>query len=75
MEATFPYSGNAFFNKSFIRLVETEFLPSGNSFFFIRAIFLLVEAITGIRVKAVFLSSSGNNVSQKAFILATGNGF
>ena len=30
-EASFPYNGNAFFNKSFIRLVETFFLCSGNS--------------------------------------------
>ena len=33
VEATFPYSGNAFFNKSFIQLVETDFLSSGNSVF------------------------------------------
>ena len=31
--ATFSYSGNIFFNKSFIRLVETDLLSSGNSAF------------------------------------------
>ena len=36
VEATFPYSGNAFFNKSFIRLVETVSLD--------QRFFLLVEA-------------------------------
>ena len=35
MEAAFLYSenGSAFFNKSFIRPVETDFLSSGNSAF------------------------------------------
>ena len=33
VEATFPYSGNAFFNKFFIWLVEMDFLASGNQFF------------------------------------------
>ena len=33
VEATFPYSRNAFFNKSFIRLAETDYLFSGNSVF------------------------------------------
>ena len=54
MEVTFPYSGNAFLSKSFIRLGEMDFLSSGNSVFFIRAILLLAEAITGIRGKTVF---------------------
>ena len=48
VEATFLYSGNAFFNRSFIRLVEKNFQ---SICFFIRAIFLLVAAIIGIRGK------------------------
>ena len=61
MEATFRYSGNAFFNKYFIRLVETNFLSSGNSPFF-----LLVEAIIGIR------GGGGGAVSKKELIIARG---
>ena len=34
MEATFPYRGNAFFNKPIMRLVETDFLSGGNSVFY-----------------------------------------
>ena len=52
VEETFPYSGNAFFNKSFIRLVETDFLSRGNCFF-ISAIFLLVEAIIKVMGETV----------------------
>ena len=63
MEATFSYSGNAFFNKSFIRLVETDFLSNENGVFFIRYIFLLVESVTGIR---------GKEIAKKEFILASG---
>ena len=33
VEATFLYIGMTFFNKSFIRLMETDFLSSGNSVF------------------------------------------
>ena len=33
VEVTFLYSGNAFFNEPFIRLVETDFLSRGNSAF------------------------------------------
>ena len=33
VEANFPYSGNPFFNKSFMWLVETDFLFSGYSVF------------------------------------------
>ena len=29
----FPYSGNLFFNKSFIRLVQTDYVSSGKSYF------------------------------------------
>ena len=47
VETTFPYSGNAFFNKSFIRLVKTDFLSNGKCFLMI-AVFLSVEAIIGI---------------------------
>ena len=61
MEATFPYSGNAFFSKSFILLVKTDFLSGGNSFF-IGAIFVLVEAIIGIR---------GKQFSKKELIIAS----
>ena len=64
VEATFSYSGNVFFNKSFIRLVEMDFLSSGNSVFLIRAIFLLVEAIIGIR--------GGKQFSKKELIIASG---
>ena len=39
VEATFPYSGNAFFNSSFIRLVETDFLSSGNRVFWSELLF------------------------------------
>ena len=46
MGATFLYSGNIFFNKSFIRLVETHSLFSGNSFLS-TVLFLLVETIIG----------------------------
>ena len=63
VEATFPYSGNAYFNKFFIGLVETDFLSSGNSAFLIRAIFLLVEAIIGIGRK---------QFSKKQLIIASG---
>ena len=33
VQAIFPYNGNAFFNIYFIRLVETDFLSSGNNVF------------------------------------------
>ena len=62
MEATFPYSGNAIFNKSFIRLVEKNFLSSGK-FFLIIAVFLPVEAIIGIR---------GEQFLKKELIIASG---
>ena len=62
-EAAFPYRENVLFNKSFIRLVETVFLCSRNSVFMIRAIFLIVETIIGIRGKQFF---------KKKLILASG---
>ena len=46
MGATFLYSGNIFFNKFFISLVETHSLFSGNCFFD-QSFFLLVETIIG----------------------------
>ena len=61
VEAAFPFRGNATFNKSYIRLVETEFLSSGNCFL-IKAIFLLVETIIGIK---------GKLFSNKKLILAS----
>ena len=100
--ATVPYSGNTFFNKSFIRLVkqifclvETVFFDQ--SYFSARQegqqfskkeliiasgqlIFWLVETIfisifqRLLPVIALF-PSSGNDVSRKSFILASGNGF
>ena len=39
--ATFSYRGNIFSNKSFIRLVETDFLSSGNSVFWSELFFCL----------------------------------
>ena len=33
VKADFPYRGKAFFNKSFVRLVKTDFLSSGNIIF------------------------------------------
>ena len=50
VEAAFPFRGNVFLYKSYIRVVETDFLSKENCFL-IRAIFLLVETITGIRRK------------------------
>ena len=49
-EATFPKVETSF-SISFIRLVETDILLSGKSIFLVRAIWLLVETITGIRSK------------------------
>ena len=62
VEAAFPSRGNATFNKSCIRLVETEFLSSANCFL-IKAIFLLEETIIGIK---------GKLFSNKNLILASG---
>ena len=39
VEANFPYSWNLLFNKSFTRLVETDFLSSWNSVFWSELIF------------------------------------
>ena len=50
VEPAFLYKGSTFFNKSSIRLVETDFLSSGK-YSLIRAIFLLVETIIEIREK------------------------
>ena len=50
MDAAFPYSGNDF-TISFIRLVQMGFLPSGNSFFWVKTISLLVETIIRTRRK------------------------
>ena len=33
VQTTFPYSGNAFFSKFFIRVLKKDFLSSGNSVF------------------------------------------
>ena len=40
-----------YFSISFIQLVETDFVPSRNNIFLVRAILLLVETIIGIRRK------------------------
>ena len=53
VKAIFPYSGNTFFNRSHIWLVEADFLSGGNCFLIV-AIFRLVEAIIGIREESVF---------------------
>ena len=73
VEETFPYSGNAFFNKSFIRLVETNFLSSGNCFF-ISAIFLLVEAIIKVMGETVLKERAYYCLWTTDF-LASGNHF
>ena len=86
--------------KQLFCMVETHFLTNPSCgywkrifclveivFFFTRAIFLLVEAIIGIREKIVFKERAWDscqffsvwwkksNVSRKLFILASGNGF
>ena len=50
VDAAFPYSGNDF-TISFTRLVQMDFLPSGNSFFWVKTISLLVETIIRTRRK------------------------
>ena len=50
------------FSISFIQLVQTDFLPRGNSIFSVRAILLLVENIIGIKRKLL---------SKKDLILAS----
>ena len=63
MEATFPYSGNAFFNKSFIRLVETDFLSNENGVFFYQIYF---------SASGIYYWNKGKEISKKEFILASG---
>ena len=86
MEVAFLYCKNVF-SISFIRLVQTDFLPSGNSIFLVRAIFLLVETIIGIRRKQFskkeIILVSGQLIfwlvettfSTKSLIPTSGNGF
>ena len=86
VEPAFLYKGSTFFNKSSIRLVETDFLSSGK-YSLIRAIFLLVETIIEIREKhflyifqrllpmIVFLRLVEKYFSKKSYLYAGGNGF
>ena len=76
VEATFSCNGNAFFNKSnpsssqwkrTFCLVETVF-------FFIRAIFLLVESIIGIKWETTFKERAYSYQCTTGF-LASGNYF
>ena len=86
VEPAFLYKGSTFFNKSSIRLVETDFLSSGK-YSLIRAIFLLVETIIEIREKhflyifqrllpmIVFLRLVEKYFSKFSYLYAGGNGF
>ena len=51
VEATFLYSANAFFNKSFIRLVETDFLSSGDRVFWSELFFCYWKPLLGSGMK------------------------
>ena len=73
VKAIFPYSGNTFFNRSHIWLVEADFLSGGNCFL-IAAIFLLVEAIIGIREESVF-KGKAYYCQWATDFLASGNHF
>ena len=91
MEATFPYSGNAFFNKSFIPLVETDLLSNGNGVFFYQRYFsaggiyywnkgerVFKERAYSCWWTAGFGQLAGifqRLLARKSFISASGNGF
>ena len=63
----------AYFSIFFIRLVQTGFLPSGNSIFLVRASLLLVETIIVIRRKQ-FLKKA-YTCQWTTDVLASGNHF
>ena len=61
MEAAFSRSGNAFFNKYFICLVETDFLSGGNSVFWSELFFCWWKPLSEIK---------GKQFSKKELIIA-----
>ena len=60
----------AYYSISFIRLVQTNFLPTETAFFLFTAILLLLEIISGS-----FFLRVETSISTKSFILTSGNGF
>ena len=83
MKKVLPSSGNVFLTSSSFRLVETDFLSSGKSFFFIQSFvevfeirrwqFLLVE--TDFLASRTFFPHFSDTSSSESYFPSSGNIF